>query len=182
MMTTPSPISADPQGSPGGLSDDERELRRLAEAATPGPWETGPQESEDGRGKYWAYAVFGPDGKTLADTQNSDAAEIQQEVDEDGTHAWDEVGRCNAAYIAAANPQAVLGLLDALAAAREALRRLLDLSAHPPGPDFIDWVADRLIRHGDDPNVDFVQALRRKADEMRAARAHLPQARADEEG
>ena len=157
---TPSPISADPQGSPGGLSDDERELRRLAEAATPGPWETGPQESEDGRGKYWAYAVFGPDGKTLADTQNSDAAEIQQEVDEDGTHAWDEVGRCNAAYIAAANPARVLALLDEIERMRESIRQLFDT---------------RVMRTYPDCECPVCTAV---AD----ARAHLPPARTDEKG
>lgn len=52
----------------------------------------------------------------------------------------------------------------------EAAPDLLD--AHEPereGPDFLDWVADRLINHGDNPNSDFILCLRRRADKARAA-------------
>ena len=70
-----------------------------AEKATPGPWEDDSQDSRDDRGKVRAYAVFGPDGKVLVDTLNSDAAEIHEEPDEDGINAWDEIGRRNVAFI-----------------------------------------------------------------------------------
>lgn len=49
------------------------------------------------------------------------------------------------------------------------------LAAHEPdndpsGPDFLEWIADRLVHiHGESPNVDFVLALRRKAARARAA-------------
>lgn len=37
-------------------------------------------------------------------------------------------------------------------------------------PDFLDWIADRLVHvHGDDPNVDFVVTCRDRARKLRAA-------------
>lgn len=36
-------------------------------------------------------------------------------------------------------------------------------------PDFMDWIAARLIRFGDSPNVDFVLTLRERANLLRAA-------------
>ena len=42
--------------------------------------------------------------------------------------------------------------------------------SEPTGPDFLDWLANRLVEvHGENPNVDFVLALRRKADKARKA-------------
>lgn len=39
--------------------------------------------------------------------------------------------------------------------------------------DLLDWVADRLVQvHGDEPNVDFVLALRRHAKEQREGAPH----------
>ena len=50
----------------------------------------------------------------------------------------------------------------------------LEPHATPPGPDFLDWVADRLVNvSGEDENVDFVLALRRKAAKARAVLAKL---------
>jgi hypothetical protein len=47
------------------------------------------------------------------------------------------------------------------------------LESHEPeraGPDFLDWIANRLVEvHGESPNVDFVIALRRRAAKARAA-------------
>ena len=47
------------------------------------------------------------------------------------------------------------------------------LEAHEPereGPDFLDWVADRLVNvYGESENVDFVICLRRRAAKARAA-------------
>jgi len=36
-------------------------------------------------------------------------------------------------------------------------------------PDFLDWIAARLINFGDEPNVDFVMTLRERAKLFRAA-------------
>lgn len=51
------------------------------------------------------------------------------------------------AYIAAANPQAVLALLDALAAAREALQQIADCPAAMSGGMVWQDVADRMERY-----------------------------------
>jgi hypothetical protein len=63
------------------------------------------------------------------------------------------------------------GSLDANAHLISASPDLLE--AHEPeraGPDFLDWIADRLVEvHGESPDVDFVIALRRRAAKARAA-------------
>lgn len=44
--------------------------------------------------------------------------------------------------------------------------------SHEPdreGPDFLDWVASRLVLHGDHPQADFIVCLRRRAEKARAA-------------
>ena len=75
------------------MTDDE--LRRLAEAATPGPWKV---ERDDP-----SPDVHDATGSVIATTMHSDLSRM-----EDGH---------NAAFIAAANPAAVLALLDRLRAA-----------------------------------------------------------------
>lgn len=57
---------------------------------------------------------------------------------------------------------------DLMAAAPEMLDALEPHST-PPGPDFLELVAARLVMHGDDPNADFILALQRKAARARAA-------------
>ncbi len=107
------------------------DLRRLAEAATPGPWEA--QCYDDGRsGKEpWFVDTHAyPDGPepVIAATYPLDAAD--------------------AAYIAAANPQAVLALLDRVARLEEALDRIEAIkgpvltAAHviPSTPEATEWV------------------------------------------
>lgn len=40
------------------------------------------------------------------------------------------------------------------------------------GPDFLEWIADRLVHvYGESPNVDFVLSLRERADRARSALA-----------
>lgn len=81
----------------------DEELRKLAEAATPGEWK--------------ARAAYGPlnrvrasDGMLLAELSNSD---------------WPgENAEANTRFIAAANPAVILGLLDQLEAARGALKEV----------------------------------------------------------
>lgn len=47
------------------------------------------------------------------------------------------------------------------------------VSAHEferTGPEFLDWVADRLVLvHKESPNLDFIHCLRRRAEKARAA-------------
>lgn len=77
---------------------DKRELREAAEKATPGPWEMEQENiwftDEDGYTKHLAYVQQGDD------------------VDDKQDHY-------NTAYIAAANPETVMALLDELEAAEK---------------------------------------------------------------
>lgn len=85
---------------------DEAELRRLAEAATPGPWSL-----TDGdpamNGQHWTIRRQGVAGIRVSGF----------------TYGFNG----DAAYIAAANPAAVLALLDDLDAARAAITRVQGL-------------------------------------------------------
>lgn len=60
--------------------------------------------------------------------------------------------------------ESALDLLDEMAAS-------LEPNGHPPGPEFLEWIAARLVIHGDSEHVDFVQALKRKAAKQRTALA-----------
>ena len=80
---------------------DVAELRRLAEAATPGPWDYYRPHPN-----YRAYAV--------------DRVMPGGHLGEDVATTGDVCAEENGAYIAAANPAAVLGLLDRLAHMTEA--------------------------------------------------------------
>lgn len=75
------------------MTIDRKRLRELALAATPGPWT---YEEEE----YAPERVRFPDGQFA--TVNGDSAETCE----------------TAAFIAAANPQTILALLDALDAAQ----------------------------------------------------------------
>lgn len=110
------------------------EIRALAEKATPGPWEVDDEQNDgnfgggpDCNSGYKSYAVI-TGNKTVVDTLNSDLAEIEEDGDcEDGSwrySRWDEVGRRNAAYIAALDPQTVLALLAPHEALRAEVERL----------------------------------------------------------
>lgn len=84
---------------------DVAELRRLAEAATPGPWEA--FGAADGRrGERWLGVTT-----DMRATESARAGDV---------FAAQDCTRQDALFIAAANPAAVLGLLDHLAHMREA--------------------------------------------------------------
>ena len=84
---------------------DIAELRRLAEAATPGPWEA--FGAVDGRrGERWLGVTT-----DMRATESARAGDV---------FAAQDCTRQDALFIAAANPAAVLGLLDHLAHMREA--------------------------------------------------------------
>ncbi|EEJ8618543.1 TPA: ead/Ea22-like family protein [Salmonella enterica subsp. enterica] len=99
---------------------DKRALREVAEKATKGEWwsdvvdtdgEYG--EGEDRVSGYHSYAVY-VGHESLLDMINSTAACIHTEWDHDYHMAWDETAKRNAEFIAAANPDTVLALLDEL--------------------------------------------------------------------
>ena len=95
------------------------ELRRLAQAATPGPWYIG-SGTYEGRNIYSAEAVTDDEGFTYNP--------VVATAEDDGVVCWD----ANARLIAAANPAAITELLDRLEAAereRDALRAALEKSA-----------------------------------------------------
>ncbi|EAA0937439.1 ead/Ea22-like family protein [Salmonella enterica] len=100
------------------MTIDKRALREVAEKATKGEWwsdvvdtdgEYG--EGEDRVSGYHSYAVY-VGHESLLDMINSTAACIHTEWDHDYHMAWDETAKRNAEFIAAANPDTVLALLD----------------------------------------------------------------------
>jgi Ead/Ea22-like protein len=97
-------------------------LRQLAEAATPGPWET-----DD---PYIVMSV--QDGKIvyLANTADLDCDIYQTEH--------------NAAYIAAANPTAILALFDTIDAQRKLLERAETVLSASYG-DFYDEIFEVVV-------------------------------------
>ncbi len=83
------------------------EFERLAEKATKGPVDFDTIESDGAYGVgddchhgFTTYAVVDANGKTIVDALNSDVGEVHVEHDEDGTQAWDQIARQNAAFIA----------------------------------------------------------------------------------
>jgi len=112
------------------------EIRALAEKATPGPWESDSMKSEGSFGVgeetyegFNAFKVMDEKGNTICDTLNSDMGEVHVEYDEDGATAWDEIGRRNATFIAALDPQTVLALLASHEALRAEVERLREENA-----------------------------------------------------
>lgn len=85
---------------------DINELRRLAQAATPGPWYIG-SGTYEGRNIYSAKAVTDDEGFTYNP--------VVATAEDDGAVCWD----ANARLIAAANPAAISKLLDRLEAAEK---------------------------------------------------------------
>ena len=79
---------------------DVTELKRLAQAATPGPWH-----------------VSGYAPEAIRSSNSIVRAVARRAAPED---TWD-VARRDAAYIAAANPQAILALIERLEALEEAV-------------------------------------------------------------
>lgn len=90
------------------MTDKYAELRRLAESATPGPWESVKRSEYDG--SYYFLI------QTQEERNGWEIAEIRMDVPHD-----------NAAFIAAANPSTILSLLDELVACRKDAERLSKL-------------------------------------------------------
>lgn len=85
---------------------EQTELRRLAKAATPGPW----HDIDCGYAGCWCRVVI---------TEETMPKDEGQTVIAAGS-----AGNCDAAYIAAANPQTMLALLDVVDAAMDHLESL----------------------------------------------------------
>ena len=110
---------------------DERwsELKRLAEAATPGPWYRKDAESNGTYGLEWIDSEPGSLRDVSAASGYSDIAICSKINRWDGRFPCnvdpDQI-KANAAFIAAANPDAVLALIAELERAREALATIRD--------------------------------------------------------
>lgn len=95
------------------------EIKARFDAAMPGPWET--ESHSNVRIDETYEAVEGPDGKTLFDAANSEVMELHTEHDEEGgVWNWDETGRRNLEFAAAAR-QDVPDLLAHIDASRDAV-------------------------------------------------------------
>lgn len=71
-------------------------------------------------------------------------------------------GFCLSGFLSEANAR--------LIAAAPELLEAHEPNGNPSGPDFLDWLADRLVHvYGESTSQDFVQALKRKASKARAA-------------
>lgn len=126
--------------------------------ATPGPWHVGGPHF--GRYDVWAQEhgcarqsiavmhAFGKKGSHYGDMFAANAALIA-----DAGTVWGATGKTPSQLAA-----------DLAAAQEEAARLRAALEPSRSGPDFYDWLADRLVhKYGEDPNVDFVLTLRRRA-------------------
>jgi hypothetical protein len=126
------------------MTVDIEKLKALALAATPGPWEVDTVKSEghygtdeDGGYGFMGYAIIDEEGRPLMDSLNRDQSEIHEDYDGEELYAWDELAKRDAAFVAGANPAAVLELIaeverlraDREAAVKEAWRANAELSA-----------------------------------------------------
>ncbi|HBR4299473.1 TPA: ead/Ea22-like family protein [Klebsiella pneumoniae] len=96
-------------------------MKTAAEKATQGEWWADEVKNEGCYGSgddcvegFTSYAIYGSDGQTLFDSLNSDAACICEEYDGEGHVAWDETAQSNAEFIALANPNNVIALVEEL--------------------------------------------------------------------
>lgn len=83
------------------------DIRALAAKATPGPWHVGTTRT---------YGIY-PEGPT----ESAEAVAFVPHM-EPRLHPWRPQGEADAAYVAALDPQTVLGMLDRLDALEAALR------------------------------------------------------------
>lgn len=99
---------------------DIKELRQLAQAATPGPWKL----YDDGSDTQH----IGDVSKTNAGWQYETVCNMYEDVsdnyDTDNDYKLFENSNNNAAFIVAANPVAIIELIDRLEAAEKALYTL----------------------------------------------------------
>lgn len=112
------------------------DLRSLAMGATPGPWRIGRLGTEKaehvvdmGEPPEAPFAVMLPGHPSTGSMRGWPASAV--------VHSDDDSSAANAAFIAAANPQAILTLLDRIAGLKEALRPFAKIA------DAIAYAADK---------------------------------------
>ncbi|HDZ0760517.1 TPA: ead/Ea22-like family protein [Klebsiella pneumoniae] len=103
------------------ITELAQRMKAAAGKATQGEWWADEVKNEGCYGSgddcvegFTSYAIYGSDGQTLFDSLNSDAACICEEYDGEGHVAWDETAQSNAEFIALANPNNVIALVEAL--------------------------------------------------------------------
>ncbi len=102
------------------------DLRRLAEAATPGPWHW-EGDAPDGAPEHCPHGTEWTDHGPDLLPADSGPPDYKSVITSSGFDASSlHISDADAAYIAAANPQAVLALLDRVARLEVALRRCID--------------------------------------------------------
>lgn len=99
------PQPTDSSSSPAITLEEIEGILAYCNAATQGPWEKAAISNDgsygsgpDVRSGFDSYIVTDPNGNLLFDTLNSTAATIHEEIDEDGPHVWDDVGRDNSEF------------------------------------------------------------------------------------
>lgn len=105
---------------------DTANLRALAEAATPGPW--------IGAGPSFGAPLPAYLNEVVTDHQNEDEDDVTIVMAE---HGAEDENTANISFVAAANPAAILALLDRLAAAEARNATLTPLAAR------YRWLRDR---------------------------------------
>ncbi len=132
------------------MSATDDELRRLAEAATPGPWHFGLKvvgRTDDAHVDAWVCAL----GGGICEMSGMRGIEV------------------NAAFIAAANPEAILALMDRL---RDAEARGMERAA-----EIADSIATKRNAEGDVNDAwgaeDAAEAIRAAAAALRASMGGL---------
>lgn len=108
---------------------DWSELKRLAEAATPGPWA---YEAHGDTGEYGVGFLLDEDDQPAEGRQESGEMLVVERV------APEVSGATNAAFIAAANPAAILALI----AENEQLRDDLVQAHQATNSECMDWARE----------------------------------------
>jgi hypothetical protein len=140
-----------------------RERIMTDESRGPGPWTIGQPDPDP-----YPPAAQSP-GHTKGPWQVRSMAFRHHASGRLETHYWIEAGTDRPIPLdTRLSPEARANAL--LLAASPDLLEALDPGGEVSGPDFLDWIADRLVNvHGENPNVDYVQSLRKRARKARAA-------------
>lgn len=96
---------------------NHKQLRKLALAATPGPWFR--SNGREGDYDIWTYEI-GPVGSRKDLEQYEDAFAYTITTNEDG--------EANGAYIAACDPDTIINLLDEIATLKKKIKKLKEKS------------------------------------------------------
>ncbi|EQB9298618.1 ead/Ea22-like family protein [Klebsiella pneumoniae] len=166
------------------ITELAQRMKAAAGKATQGEWWADEVKKEGCYGSgddcvegFTSYAIYGSDGQTLFDSLNSDAACICEEYDGEGHVAWDETAQSNAEFIALANPNNVIALVEELEKAQageKQWREVVDAFC----ADDADW--HKLTNSNNELIALLSQALCKQADriaelESRTVTVKLPE-------